>query len=140
MIVYQIRDKKTGRFYKCGPNDSIHWVNQQEASVWTTPEGPNACLGTITRRSRPATYFALGDGREPEIVSFQIVSPVTVGVIYGNDREALYLNGKLVQEDHHIPLNVILQFLGIDCEIAYPDDSWLEARGRFPENFDEVHQ
>ena len=130
MIVYQIHDKKTGLFYR---RDS-KWVDQQEASVWTTPAGPNACFN----RNRHTVCF--GFGHDPEIVSFQTATLFTVGVIYSDDHEALYLNGKLVQEDHHIPLNVVLQFLGIDCEIAYPDDSWLEARGRFPENFDEVHQ
>ena len=52
MKIYMVRDKRTGRFYKRLSGVSSNWVDQEEASVWTTPTGPHACLGTISQTNR----------------------------------------------------------------------------------------
>jgi hypothetical protein len=141
MIFYMLWDKKTGLWYKRhhGRGGS-YWVEQNEASVWTTPAGPRACLGPIRRDNRRITRagYTATHIREPEIVSFQAGNPVTVGLVICDDWEGMYLNGKLVTEGHHIRLNEMLRHLGIKCIELHPDDTWLEEGPGLPEDFNEV--
>ena len=142
MKIYMVRDKRTGRFYKRLSGVSPNWVDQEEASVWTTPAGPHACLGTISQTNRRMARYGAAYLRDPEIMVLTVPAEasVKVGLVRGDDWEGLYLDGKLVEEGHHLRLTDVLKHFGIECEEVWPDDSWLEERGRLPENFDEVPQ
>jgi hypothetical protein len=140
MNFYQIRDKKTGLWYKRGPDYGSNWVDQQEASVWTTPAGPNACLGTITRRNRRMVRFGPSAIREPEVVTLIAGGAGKVTFVDGDDWEGLYIDGKLDTEGHHVRIDDLLRLLGIDGQQIYADDAWLAERGNLPENLDEVQR
>lgn len=147
MNFYMVRDKKTGLFYKriYGRSGSP-WEAQEDASVWTTRKGAASCFGAITQQNaRSARRFGPSAIREPEIVTLMGVDPasgpsqsVTVGFVDCDDWEGLYINGRLIEQSHHIRLDEVLAHLGIKCVCYYPDDAWLEERGDLPENLDDV--
>jgi hypothetical protein len=68
MTFYMLRDKKTGKWYRRG-SESGSWVDQSNASVWTSPDGPQACKGVITKRN-----WHRSSVREPEIVAIEVPS------------------------------------------------------------------
>jgi len=131
---YMLRDNATGLYYRRIHNrGGESWVKQKEASVWASPDGPRACLGTITRRNR---------GKMPAGLEIVPVVPglPAITLVDGDDWEGLYLDGKLVQEGHHVRLEDIFRHLGIEANFVYPDTEWLEARGNLPENLREVRE
>ena len=40
MIVYMLRDNDTGLFYRRNKDYAVRWVEQKNASVWTSKAGP----------------------------------------------------------------------------------------------------
>lgn len=40
MIVYMLRNKKSGLFYRRMKGYATRWVEQEKASIWTTKIGP----------------------------------------------------------------------------------------------------
>lgn len=127
MTFYMLRDKKTGLYYKrIHGRSSPCWVAQKEASVWTTPAGPSACLGVVKRQ-----------GFDTEIVTMR-TSPPKVTFVDGDDWEGLYLDGTLVEQGHHVRLEDVMKHLGVRYDALYADQEWLEARGRLPENLEDV--
>jgi hypothetical protein len=147
VIFYMLRDKTTGAWYKRSHGRSLltNWVEQQEASVWTSAAGPTACLGSITRSNARVARLHTRVGlkcpvvREPEIVSFQAGSPKSLAWVHCDDWEGLYVNGKLIREGHGIEIDDIpTDVLGVEIESIYPNDDWLKDGGRMPENLDEV--
>ena len=140
MKFYQVRDKKTGRFYKRNTGKTPSWTDQEEASVWTTPAGPHACIGAINHQNYNMARFGPAYIRDPEIMVYTVPAEasIKVGLVRGDDWEGLYLDGKLVEEGHHFRLTDVLARFGIECDEVWPDDSWLEERGSLPKNFEEV--
>lgn len=69
MTFFMLRDQKTGRWYRRSNDYGTSWVDQSVASVWTSPEGPQACKGVITRRNRQGHTVRL-----PEIVAIEVPS------------------------------------------------------------------
>jgi len=137
MIFYQVRDKRTGLWYKRGP-DQVKWVAQEMASVWTTPSGPQGCLQIIARYNRRRAHPDYR--RVPEVIPLQVKDPPTVTFVDGDDWQGLYLNGKLVEEGHCVRVDDILRRLGIACEQIYADDQWLAKRGSLPENRNDIKE
>jgi hypothetical protein len=129
MTFYQIRDETTGLWYKKGSNGGL-WVAQDEASVWTQPNGPRAALGNITRyRRRARTQY------KPEVVSLVVGANVPfVTYVRSDDWRGLYLDGKLVEEGQRVDVADVLQRLGIACEQIYADEQWLAELGSLPED------
>lgn len=68
MILYMIRDQKTGEWYKRGHGYATTWVPQDRASVWTERQGAASCLGVISRRNRSSRQH-----REPRIVTLTTI-------------------------------------------------------------------
>jgi hypothetical protein len=131
-----IQDMGTGLFYKRGGQHYGRWVPQEEASVWTTPGGPRGCLGAIKRYNRRLGLKVL---RQPNIVTIQTDKPRVI-LVCGDDWQGLYINGKLVEEGHNIPLDEIFKYLGIEGRSITVNDEWLQEQGRLPENLDEVEK
>lgn len=64
MKFYMIEDLNSKLWYKRGPFGG-GWVEQDQASVWTTPAGPGAAKGNITHYNKTHSGRILP--REPEI-------------------------------------------------------------------------
>jgi hypothetical protein len=118
MIFYQVRDKRTGLWYKRGHQYASNWVDQNEASVWTTPDGPRSVLGSVARYNQRAARFGLSAIREPEVVPIHalpadqdVPSAPKVVFVDGDDWEGLYINGTLVEEGHHVRLEDVMRHL-----------------------------
>ena len=143
MFFYMIRDTVTGLYYKWGTGFDSTWVDQDQASVWTTPAGPSAALGTIRLRNhrmkktgsflRPENWKPA----KPEVVKIGS-RPPEIGFVSCDDWEGLYIDGKLVEQGHHIRIDDIFRHLRIKCQEIHPDDDWLVERGSLPENFEDV--
>ncbi len=144
MIFYMIRDKKTGEWYKRGSNNGSWWADQCKASVWTTLAGPRGVLGKLTRYANTVKALRLkAVERVPEVVPIHAApgesSPAPrVTFVDGDDWEGLYIDGKLVEEHHHVRLEDIFKHLGIEATFIFPDQQWLEERGNLPENLEDV--
>lgn len=59
-----------------------------------------------------------------------------VVLVKGDDWEGIYINGRLIFENHSLSAKEIFRILGFD--IIDVDDQWLGDRGSFPENISEV--
>jgi hypothetical protein len=138
MNFHMVRDTKTGLYYKrIHGRSGTPWVDQEAASVWTTPEGARACLGAIAQQNRRMARFGPAAIREPEIVTIPVSRP-KVAFVDGDDWQGVYIDGKLQEQGHHIRIDELLRLLGIDGEQIYADDDWLAKRGGLPPDLDEV--
>jgi len=54
------------------------------------------------------------------------------------DWEGLYINGKLVMENHMLDLRDVLKRLDIKCDFIEADDEWLFEHGVLPKNLSDV--
>ena len=59
-------------------------------------------------------------------------------LISGDDWCGLYKNGKLVTEGHSIKLTDFAKIIGIDLEVKWINQDWLENRGCLPKELSEV--
>jgi len=57
-----------------------------------------------------------------------------------DDWEGLYINGKLIMEDHHLDVFKILKAIDIKYQYIEADDDWICERGTLPENIKEVKE
>jgi len=112
-------------------------VPQESASVWTTPSGPQGCLPRIARNNLRIVHPAYL--RDPEVVTFQVNAPF-VTFVEADDWQGLYLDGKLVEEDHCVRVDDVLRRLGITCEQIYADDQWLARRGSLPKDRNNIKE
>lgn len=63
---------------------------------------------------------------------------ITVASNY-NDWEGVYVNGKLIQEHHHIDWPALLKHLGFEYEsLEITDQEWLENLGSLPEKLEDI--
>ena len=141
MIFYMLRDNTTGAWYKRGHGRSLltNWVDQKEASVWTTTAGPTACLGAISRSNARMSRLKCPVVRKPEIIPFHVSQPIAVAFVHCDDWEGLYIDGKLVREGHNVEVDDLpAETLGISIECIYPNDDWLPDGGRLPKDLSEV--
>ena len=53
-----------------------------------------------------------------------------------DDWEGLYINGKLVSQDHKITIKELAAHINLDIELKEVDYDWFE--GNFPEDLNEV--
>ncbi len=67
MIVYMLRDKKTGLFYRRtkGSGGWTRWVEQKKASIWMAKNGPAQVISITKRRAR-------GKPVQLEIIPFEL--------------------------------------------------------------------
>jgi len=49
MVVYMLQNDDTGKWYRRGEHVRGHWVDQQQASVWPSPQGPIAARTSVRR-------------------------------------------------------------------------------------------
>ena len=60
-----------------------------------------------------------------------------IAVFWGEDWEGLYINGKLVYENHNIRADEIITILdqhGLEATCIEVDDAWLMEKGRLPKD------
>ena len=131
MKIYMLRNKANSLYYKRSNDWRNCWVPQEDASVWTSPQGPQAAKGKLTRTTRGKST------PDVEIMELDTAKP-QVTLVDADDWEGLYINGQLVEEHHHVRTVDVLKHLGILCEVIYPDQAWLEERGSLPMNLAEV--
>lgn len=55
-----------------------------------------------------------------------------------DDWEGLYIDGKLVVEDHSITLESFARHAGVNLSEKQVNYDWMQYRSRFPENLSEV--
>jgi len=148
MILFMVRDAMTGLYYKRiqSLGSTTCWVEQEEASVWTTLAGARACLGAITRFNDRLARFGPAAIRKPEVVriyatpAVQTPTEMAVTFVDADDWEGLYIDGKLVVEAHHLRLQDIFCRLGVKVTFLPVDQEWLEERGSLPTNIEDVKQ
>ena len=59
--------------------------------------------------------------------------------VHADDWEGLYINGKLVLEDHSLLAVDVLDAISLeDCEAYDADEDWLFTRGTLPQDFKDV--
>jgi hypothetical protein len=61
-----------------------------------------------------------------------------INFVNAEDWAGLYIDGKLVLEDHNLHWGQVLEALGIDYESDTIDEEWMEKWGRLPSKFKEV--
>jgi hypothetical protein len=124
MILYMLRDKLSGLWYKRGLSYAKTWVSQQEASVWTTRAGAISCKGTVYQRNRLEKQTHRFIWRDPEIVELCVYEKGMVTILEGKGWVALYANGRLV-ESHKTGLVVdasdMLRLLGVELTHTFSD-------------------
>lgn len=60
--------------------------------------------------------------------------------VSGDDWKGLYVDGKLVYENHSIPNYIVLDKLGIDYDEIEADLDWLDKVGCLPEKLSQVKE
>lgn len=79
---------------------------------------------------------------DPNILPPETAETADVTFVYGHDWAGMYVNGKLVMEDHRISAGWAVELLlgkhitSIDSFSC--DENWLEWRGKFPDSLDDV--
>jgi len=58
--------------------------------------------------------------------------------VSGDDWVGIYVNGKLVVQDHSLNPIEVLNAIEADFEYVYPDQEWLETEGQFPDDLKNV--
>jgi len=61
-----------------------------------------------------------------------------VDIVYADDWEGLYINGKLVMEEHSLSTASIFEALGVEYDLFEADVEWLADRGNLPPKFEDV--
>jgi len=59
-------------------------------------------------------------------------------IVSGEDWEGLYIDDKLVLQNHVLGLHEVLRSLDIVLSMADVNQEWLEERAHFPENFNDI--
>lgn len=67
-------------------------------------------------------------------------TPRKATLVFGEDWQGLYLDGKLAAEGHRLNARDVLDALGIAHESFDADNDWLCARGDLPVDLDEVER
>lgn len=99
-------------------------------------------FGYTTRPETRAFNPETPNGRLMVAVCAEIMGKLRPQVVFvdGDDWQGLYINGRLIEEGHHIHLDDLLKHLGIDGEVICPDDAWLTERGGLPMDLAEVRE
>lgn len=63
---------------------------------------------------------------------------VKVVIADADDWKGLYINGKLIKQDHRIEPRDILTALGVEHFKLDVDSEWMDGRSHLPEDLDEV--
>lgn len=58
--------------------------------------------------------------------------------VKGDDWEGLYINGKLIKEDHSLHVEDVLEAVGVKVDTLHADCEWLWDQGSLPDKLDEV--
>ena len=58
----------------------------------------------------------------------------------GGDWEGLYVNGKLIMENHRLELDDVLDAIGVNYQSITADDDWMAEVGTLPDKLSEVKQ
>jgi hypothetical protein len=61
-----------------------------------------------------------------------------VTFVNGSNWVGLYIDGELKYEDHDIEPDILLDYLKLDYDWYYADETWLGHRGRLPQKIDDV--
>ena len=63
-----------------------------------------------------------------------------ITIVDGDCWEGLYINGKLIIENHSLSIYDILEEIGVKYKHVLVDDEWLGKRGNLPEKLSEVKE
>jgi len=133
MRFYMICDKTSGLWYKKGSCGGT-WVDQEFASVWTTPHGAAGAMGNIDRHNRRSKRK-----RDPQTMTLDTEGGLPdVALVKANDWEGLYFDGHLIEQGNNIRVEDILGRLGIAAQVIWADDEWLNRLSTLPARLDEV--
>lgn len=58
--------------------------------------------------------------------------------VEGDEWEGLYIDNKLATEDHSLSVFEVLDLIGVNYKVVYPDDDWLYKVGKLPERLGKV--
>lgn len=139
MIVYMIKNKVTGLWYKKGFRHSIHWVEQDKASVWSSIRGPTGAIREIKRKNKMLIQLER-EPTDPEIIELNAIPKTNqITIVTSREWEGLYINEKLVEQGF-ISLKTFAKALGYDnpCPLVFADEYWLECIKTLPENLKDV--
>lgn len=59
-------------------------------------------------------------------------------IVNHDDWQGIYVDGKLLMQDHRLRLSDVLTALGIKLNERWVDGEWLETEGLLPEDLNEV--
>lgn len=59
-------------------------------------------------------------------------------LITADDWQGIYVNGKLMDENHSLSLRMVLEILGVEFSDFTVDQEWMENHGHLPENLSDV--
>lgn len=63
-----------------------------------------------------------------------------IALVDGDDWKGLYIDGKLVMENHQLSVYDILDAISIKYKYVPVDEDWLMARGHLPDKLSEVKE
>ena len=63
---------------------------------------------------------------------------MNIKIMTADDWEGLYIDGKLVMENHSLRVEDVLEACQVKFDSHWVDDDWMCNRGRFPEKFEDV--
>jgi hypothetical protein len=63
-----------------------------------------------------------------------------IAIVDGDDWKGLYIDGKLVTENHQLSIYDILDAIGVKYKYVPVDEDWLYERGRLPDKLSEVKE
>ncbi len=154
MNIYMVYDKANDGWYKrAGVGGCGHWVNQEEASVWTKKQGPVAAIAAIKKYMQRTQCLMLKRDAErwhtPEPVIVTLIAQYAVpqiAIARADNWLGIYLDGTLVEEGstagqhgtRPVQIEHVLDRLGLPPRVVYVDQDWFAARGSLPKTFEEV--
>lgn len=124
------------RWYKATHHGNTNgWVEQDQATVWTTKQGPAAAKSQWLAKWR--RRHSGEDDPVLTVVEFHLQTPTRVVITRDEDGDwsGLYVNGELVYQNHRISADDVLEALGIEYETRGID---LGDGGSFPQDYKDL--
>lgn len=61
-----------------------------------------------------------------------------ITIVNGDDWQGLYVDGRLIREDHRLQVDEVLISLGYDLKNLEADGKWLDITGSLPSDLKDV--
>lgn len=124
---------KPGGTYVFVEPDEVHYADRKNGP------GPVNSQTEQFIKDLEAALKIVRRGQAQENVKVEANKP-QVTIVSSDDWKGLYVNGQLIEESHHIGTDDVLGYLGIPCDVIYPDEAWLEEQGCLPVELSEVKE